>query len=132
MRTIKGGDIAFQLNNKSVYHAISHEVTVSSEFEEWETKDSDGKQNEFSGISGTASANGVACISDTGDTEETYDSSALLEAQLSGESVALSVNIGSKTYTGTAWIDSVSLAGEISKKATWNVSLKFFNLTKSK
>ena len=129
MKTIKGKDLIIKIDNKTIYHAISHEIQISSEFEEWETKDSNGKQNEFSGISGTASANGIMCISETSDTE-TFDSAALLDAQLAGQKVTLTAMIGDEPYTGDAWIDSLSFAGEVSKKATWNASFKFYNLEK--
>ena len=129
MKTIKGNDLVVLLDDKTIYHAQSHEVTSTSNFEEWETKDTDGVQNELSTITGSASANGIACISDTGDTE-TYDTPSLLDAQLAGQSVTLTLKLGTSTYTGTAWIESVSATGEVSKKATYSASFKFNKLTK--
>lgn len=131
MKTIKGNDLVVKLDNKSIYHAQTHEFTSTSNFEEWETKDTDGVQNELSTISGTASANGIACVSETGDLD-TFDTAGLLDAQLAGQSVTLSLQLGSSTYTGTAWIESVSATGEVSKKATYSATFKFNKLTKAK
>lgn len=131
MKTIKGNDLVVKLDDKSIYHAQTHEFTSTSNFEEWETKDTDGVQNELSTISGTASANGIACVSETGDVT-TFDTAGLLDAQLAGQSVTLSLQLGSSTYTGPAWIESVSATGEVSKKATYSASFKFNKLTKAK
>lgn len=125
MKTIKGNDLFIKLDEKTVFHAQTHDFTSTSEFEEWETKDTDGKQNELSGVTGSASANGIACISEESDTgNNTMDTPSLLDAQLAGKSLELTLSLGGKVYTATAWIESVQITGEVSKKATYSASFK--------
>lgn len=125
MKTIKGNDLFIQLDEKTVYHAQTHDFTSTSEYEEWETKDTDGKQNELSGVTGSASANGIACISEASDSgTNTMDTPSLLDAQLSGKALELTLSLGGKIYTATAWIESVQITGEVSKKATYSASFK--------
>ena len=125
MKTIKGNDLFIKLDDKTVFHAQSHDFTSTAEFEEWETKDTDGKQNELSGVTGSASANGIACISEASDDgDNTMDTPSLLDAQLSGKALELTLSLGGKIYTATAWIESVQLTGEVAKKATYSASFK--------
>lgn len=123
MKTIKGKDLVIKLGDRTIYHAQSHEFTSNTEYEEWETKDTDGKQYELSGVTGTATANGIACVSEAND-QGSYDTPSLLDAQLSGQPLPLTLNIESKVYTTTAWIESVSITGEVAKKSTYSASFR--------
>lgn len=130
MKTVKGNDLLIMLNDKTIYHAQTHDFTSSSEFEEWETKDTNGKQNELSGVTGTASANGIVCISEATDTgNNTMDTPSLLDAQLAGQALTLTLKIDTKAYTCQAWIESVQVTGEVAKKSTYSASFKTTALT---
>lgn len=124
MKTVKGKDLVIRLGGKTIFHAQSHEFTSNTEYEEWETKDTDGKQYELSGVTGTASANGIMCISEETDSEDTMDTPTLLDAQLAGEPLELTLNLAEKVYKTTAWIDSVSVTGEVAKKSTYSASFR--------
>lgn len=125
MKTVKGNDLLIMLDDKTIYHAQTHDFTSNAEFEEWETKDTDGKQNELSGVTGTASANGIVCISESGDTAgNTFDTPSLLDAHLAGRALTLTLKIAEKLYTAQAWIESVQFTGEVAKKSTYSASFK--------
>lgn len=126
---IKGDDLVLQLNNKTQYHAQSHQVNLDAEFEEYQTKDTDGKVNVLTGHSGTASADGLVCTSE--DTANTMDTEALIDAFNAGDSVELTLKIKEVLYTTTAWITNVSLTGQVAQNSTYSVSFKFSKLEKA-
>lgn len=125
MKTVKGNDLLIKLGDKTIYHAQTHDFTSNAEFEEWETKDTDGKQNELSGVTGSASANGIVCISEASDTSlNALDTPSLIDAHLAGTALELTLKIGTKIYTCQAWIESVQVTGEVAKKSTYSASFK--------
>lgn len=125
MKTIKGKDLFIKLDKKTLFHAQTFDFTSSADFEEWETMNTDGKQYELSGVTGSASANGIACISEASDTgNDTMDTPSLLDAQLAGEPLELTLSLAGKVYTATAWIENVQITGEPSKKVTYSASFK--------
>lgn len=125
MKTVKGNDLVIMLDEKTIYHAQTHDFSSNAEFEEWETKDTGGKRFELSGITGTASANGIVCISESADTSlNTMDSPALMEAHLNGKELGLTLKIEDKVYTCSAWIETVQFTGEAGKKSTYSASFR--------
>jgi hypothetical protein len=126
---IKGDDLVLELGNKTQYHATSHQVNLDAEFEEYQTKDTDGKVNVLTGHTGTASTDGLVCVSES--VNNTMDTEALIDAFNSGDSVNLTVKISDVIYTTTAWITNVSLTGQVAQNATYSVSFKFSKLEKS-
>jgi hypothetical protein len=64
------------------------------------------------------------CISEEDDSEDTMDTPTLLDAQLAGEPLELTLNLAEKVYKTTAWIDSVSVTGEVAKKSTYSASFR--------
>lgn len=129
MKTLKGKDLVFTFGDKRFLHAQTHEVNSTANFEEWETKDTDGVQYELTSITGTASANGIACYKDAEDGEN-LDTEALFDAHLAGEKGTLLLTIGTAQYKGDAWITDVQASGENSKLATASASFKFNKLKK--
>ena len=127
MSIIKGNDLVVQIDDKNTYHATSHQCNIDANFEEYETKDTDGKQNVLIGHSGTATADGLVNVGDTTEQtpEDAMDTPAIIDAMLTGKKVTIALMISNKTYTADGWITNVSLSGNVAANATYNVSIKF-------
>lgn len=124
---LKGDDLVLKIGGKTTYHATSHSVNLDAEFEEYQTKDTNGKMNVLSGHSGTAQADGLVCV--LGATDNTsMDTDDILTAFNSGAEVTLTLSIKAVTYTTKAWITSLSLTGQVAQNATYSVSFKFSKL----
>ena len=128
---IKGNDLFFTLGGKRVYHATSHQLSLTGEYEEYETKDTPGKVQVLSGRTGTASCESMVCV--IGSTGNDMDTAALIDAWISGNELLLSLAIGTgtgaKTYTASAWITDVQLSAPVAQRATCSVSFKLGELS---
>lgn len=128
---IKGNDLYFTLGSKRVYHATSHQLSLTGEYEEYETKDTPGKVQVLSGRTGTASCESMVCV--IGSTGNDMDTAALIDAWISGNELLLSLSIGTgtgaKTYTASAWITDVQLSAQVAQRATCSVSFKLGELS---
>lgn len=128
---IKGNDLYFTLAGKRVYHATSHQLSLTGEYEEYETKDTPGKVQVLSGRTGTASCESMVCV--IGSTGDDLDTAALIDAWISGNELLLSLAIGTgtgaKTYTASAWITDVQLSAPVAQRATCSVSFKLGELS---
>ena len=128
---IKGNDLFFTLDNKRVYHATNHQLSLTGEYEEYETKDTPGKVQVLSGRTGTASCESMVCV--IGSTGNDMDTAALIDAWIAGSELSLSLAIGSgagaKTYTAAAWITDVQITSPVANRATCSVSFKLGELT---
>lgn len=124
---IKGDDLVVKIDAKTQYHATQHQVNLDANFEEYQTKDTDGKVNVLMDHSGTAQADGLVCI--LTENASSMDTPAIIDAFNTGASVELTLLIKDKLYTTTAWITSVSLTGAVAQNATYSVSFKFAKLT---
>lgn len=128
---IKGNDLFFTLGGKRVYHATNHQLSLTGEYEEYETKDTPGKVQVLSGRTGTASCESMVCV--LGSTDNDMDTAALVDAWIAGTELLLSLAIGSgvgaKTYTASAWITDVQLSAPVAQRATCSVSFKLGELT---
>lgn len=125
---IKGDDVVLTVNDKTQYHATSHTVNLDAEFEEYQTKDTNGKMNILSGHSGTAQVDGLVCLHDTTVTDS-MDTKDIIEAFNAGSEVSLIVSIKGQTYSTKAWITNVSITGQVAQNATYSASFKFSKLT---
>lgn len=63
MKTGTGRNLSILCADKSIYHAQTHTYTFTPEFEEWETKDTAGPEQEFKKTAFTASVDGLLCLS---------------------------------------------------------------------
>ena len=126
-KPLKGDELVLLVGGKTQYHATNHTVNLDAEFEEYQTKDTDGKMNVLSGHSGTAQVDGLVCLLDGSDAT-TMDTEAIIEAFNSGAKVDLVVKISNVTYATKAWITNVSLTGQIAQNATYSASFKFSKL----
>lgn len=125
----KGNDIFFTLEGKRVYHATNHQLSLTGEYEEYETKDTPGKVQVLSGRTGTASCESMVCV--IGSTGDAMDTAALLDAWTSGSELLLSLAIDAIVYTAAAWITDVQISAPVAQRATCSVSFKLGELTKA-
>lgn len=126
-KPIKGDDLVLTVDSKTQYHATNHTVNLDAEFEEYQTKDTNGKMNVLSGHSGTAQVDGLVCLLDDSNATA-MDTKDIIEAFNSGAEVSLTVKIQSVIYTTKAWITNVSLTGQVAQNATYSASFKFSKL----
>lgn len=126
-KPIKGDDVVLTVNEKTQYHATNHTVNLDAEFEEYQTKDTDGKMNVLSGHSGTAQVDGLVCLLDAANGTD-MDTKDIITAFNSGAEVSLTVKIQSVIYTTKAWITNVSITGQVAQMATYSASFKFSKL----
>lgn len=129
MAIIKGRDIVATINGKDQYHAKSHQLSVDINFEEWQTKSTEGKEREFIDVTGTISVDGLVCTSESNNTE--MDTAALLDTALEGKSIEVACVIGAATYKATkAWITNFSATGPDDSTGTYTAQIAFNGLTK--
>lgn len=126
-KPLKGDELVLLVSGKTQYHATNHTVNLDAEFEEYQTKDTDGKMNVLSGHSGTAQVDGLVCLLSQTDAT-TMDTKDIIEAFNAGDEVDLVVKISGTTYTTKAWITNVSLTGQVAQNATYSASFKFSKL----
>lgn len=124
---IKGDDLVLTVGGKTQYHATQHSVNLSAEFEEYQTKDTNGKMNVLSGHSGTAQVDGLVCLFDATNTTA-MDAKDIIAAFNAGEEVDLVVKIKGAIYSTKAWITDVSMSGQVAQNATYSASFKFSKL----
>lgn len=127
-KPLKGDDLILLVGTKTQYHATNHTVNLDAEFEEYQTKDTDGKMNVLSGHSGTAQVDGLVCLLEDGDAATTMDTADIIDAFNAGTEVALVLKIKDTTYSTKAWITNVSLTGQVAQNATYSASFKFSKL----
>lgn len=125
-KPVKGDDLFLLVNGKTQYHATSHEVNLDAEFEEYQTKNTNGKRNVLSGHSGTAQVSGLVCIREDDDT--TMDTRAIITAFNAGIEVDLVLSIDGVLYSTKAWMTNASFTGPTAQNATYSASFKFSKL----
>jgi TP901-1 family phage major tail protein len=120
----KGRAIFVKLSEEVILGATNHSLDISPEYEEYETKDTTGKQRSFKGFTGTVSIEGLMETTGTG-----LGASDVLALATTGEAVDVSI-VGipgktSTTYTATAWITAFSIGAPVDGNATYNATLTF-------
>ena len=125
-KPLKGDDLFLLVNGKTQYHATSHEVNLDAEFEEYQTKNTNGKMNVLAGHSGTAQVSGLVCIRENDD--ETMDTRAIIAAFNAGTEVDLVLSIDGILYSTKAWMTNATFTGQVSQNATYSASFKFSKL----
>lgn len=124
---IKGDDLILLVDGKTQYHATSHTVNLDAEFEEYQTKNTNGKKSVLAGHSGTAQVDGLVCLLSKADVT-TMDTKDIIEAFNAGDEVDLVVSISGTTYTTIAVITNVNITGQVAQNATYTASFKFSKL----
>lgn len=123
------------MQDKSVYHADSHTLSIQPEFETWETKDTDGEENELTKVRFTGNVNGLVCVREAADGLDIHDTPDMIAQAISGTAVTITTKIAIEgaapcVYSGKAVIDSFDVEEAVAKKATYKASFKGCGLTK--
>lgn len=131
MSILKGRDLVVLVDDAPVFHATQHQITLNADFEDWETKSSDGKQKTLTGHSGTVQVDGLVAT-EVGDGEHGVDQ--LLILLKDGVPVALLSELPSGT-AGTnklatinipkAWLTSITMTGQVGQNATYSAQFAF-------
>lgn len=129
IQPIKGENLVVMVGTNAPYHSTSCNINLSANFEDWQTKDSNGKQKVLSGKSGTIQVDGlVAVFGATGAPSGKMDAKALITAFNSGAKVQLAVTVGTLSYTADAWITGVSMTGQVAQNSTYSATFEFEDL----
>lgn len=133
VQPLKGENLVVLVGNSAPYHSTSCDINLSANFEDWETKDSNGKQKVLSGKSGTIQVDGlVAIFGATGAPANKMDTKALIAAFNSGAKVSLAVTIDTISYTASAWITAISMTGQVAQNSTYSATFEFESLEEPK
>lgn len=136
MKTGNGRNLTMLAADKSVYHAQTHTFTITPEFEEWETKDTDGKEYELTNVAFTASVDGLVCIREgtgEGAGDNALDTPDMIAQALTGQEVDIIARIAiegttARDYTTKCVIDSFEVSESVAQKATYRASFKGYGL----
>ena len=133
MKTGNGRSLTMLCAIKSVYHAQTHTFTISPEFEEWETKDTKGKEFELKNVAFTASVDGLVCVREGAEPADTLDTPDMIAQAITGTSVDLIVRLAipgttEKEYTTKCVVESFEVSETVSEKATYKASFKGYGL----
>lgn len=134
MKTTKGRGITVLCADKRIYHAQTHTFNVDPEYEEWETKDTDGVEYELKKVPFTVSVDGLFCIKDNPeDNPDSADSTEVLD--MIGQKVDLMLKISIDnaplaSYKAKAVVGSFEGSESVPNKATYKATFKGEGLTK--
>lgn len=134
MKTGSGRSLTMMCADKSVYHAQTHTFTITPEFEEWETKDTEGPEFELSKVSFSASVDGLVCVRESaGEPANTLDTPDMIAQALTGQAVDIIAKIAlegatEKSYTTRCVVESFEVSETVAQKATYRASFKGYGL----
>lgn len=134
MKTGTGRNLTMLCADKSVYHAQTHSFTITPEFEEWETKDTSGKEFELKNVAFAASVDGLVCVREGADSAGTLDTPDMIAQTLTGQAVDVVARLAitgttPKEYTTRCVVESFEVSEAVGAKATYRASLKGYGLT---
>lgn len=135
MKTGTGRNLSILCADKSIYHAQTHTYTFTPEFEEWETKDTEGPEQEFKKTAFSASVDGLLCVresSDTASAGSAMDTPDMIASTLKGQAVDVVAKIAldgvtAKEYAVKCIIESFEVSEQVGAKATYKATLKGYN-----
>lgn len=129
-KIVKGDDFVIKIDEETFLHATSHQLSLTAEFETYQTKDTNGKKKVLTGFSGTASADGLVCVDSTGGFG--YDTVAVLDMFYGGQEVSVACEFEGNTYsTSTAYITNIQATGQVAQNSTYSVTVEFDKLEKA-
>lgn len=134
MKTTKGRGITVLCADKRIYHARTHTFNVDPEYEEWETKDTDGVEYELKKVPFTVSVDGLFCIKDNPeDNPDSADSTEVLDMIGQKVDLVLKISIDNAplaSYKAKAVVGSFEGSESVPNKATYKATFKGEGLTK--
>lgn len=116
-----GKNVRFKFANQTLFHATSCQLTVSSETQEYATKDTNGKIVGIDSYSGTLSTDGLWSMQETANTATQVDAAELLQHQLDKTLLAFEFTngvSGDTLISGNCYVTNTDLGAEVGNKAT--------------
>ena len=122
----RGDDIFFTVGGKPVLHATSHQLNLSGNYEDYQTKTTKVKKKLFIDITGTAQVDGLVYV---GSSTTEVSADALLDMFLSQADFELVISFGGKLYKALEpVIKDFSSSAPVAQNATDSASLEFSGL----
>lgn len=119
MAILNATEVTLSVDGGAVSHCTSASLSVNIELRDATTKDSGGWSDSLGGLkswemSGDAFVDLAAAGKGVSD---------MFDLLIAGAAVTCIFNVDSETYTGTAFVTSVSIDGGVEENATYSVSL---------
>lgn len=122
----RGDDIFFTVGGKPVLHATSHQLNLSGNYEDYQTKTTKVKKKLFVDITGTAQVDGLVYV---GSSTTEVSTDALLDMFLSQADFELVISFGGKLYKALEpVIKDFNSSAPVAQNATYSASLEFSGL----
>ena len=116
-----GKNVRFKFDDQTLFHATSCQLTVSSETQEYATKDTSGKIVGIDTYSGTLSTDGLWSMKETANDATQVDAAELLGHQIAKTLLAFEFSTGVEGDTlisGNCYVTNTDLTAEVSGKGT--------------
>lgn len=129
----KGKNVRFKFNDKTLFHATSCKLSISTTIEDIATKDTDGSLGIPGNYSWTISTDSLVADKPTASTQA--DFMDIVDFQLAGTEIDIEFTddaTGSFMYAGKVYVESSDLTADVGSSMTGSASFKGNgNLTKS-
>ena len=129
MSILKGKDLVVVVDERPVFHVTQHQINLNADFEDWETKSSDGKQKTLTGHSGTVQVDGLIAMEQS---ETESDIPSLLMKLKTGAPVSLMSDITDDAGSALvsivvekAWLTGITMTGQIGQNSTYSAQFSF-------
>lgn len=120
----KGKNLRLSYDGKTLFHATSCTLSVSTEIESIATKDTDGNMKVAGNYDWTVGTNALFADKETGSTDH-VSFSELMKLQLLGQEIDVEFTTGETgdvIISGKAFIESCSISAEVSGSANGDFS----------
>lgn len=129
----KGKNVRFSFNDKTLYHATSCKLSISTKLEEIATKDTDGTVSTPSNYAWNISAEALVANKPAVSTQS--DFMDVVALQLAGTEIDIEFTDGATgnfLFTGKVYVESSNITAEVGNSVTGSFSFKGNgNLTKA-
>lgn len=129
----KGKNVRFSFEGKTLFHATSCKLSISTNLEDIATKDTDGTVSVPSNYSWNISTDSLVADKPTSSTQS--DFMDIVDYQLAGTEIDIEFTdgeTGSFKYAGKVYVESSDLTADVGSSMTGSASFKGNgNLTKS-
>lgn len=121
----KGKNVRLSYNDKTLYHATSCKLSISTKLEEIATKDTDGTVSTPSNYAWNISAEALVANKPTSSTQS--DFMDIVSLQLAGTEIDIEFTDGATgnfTLSGKVYIESSDITAEVGNSVTGSFSFK--------
>ena len=122
---IKGKNMRLSFEGKTLFHATSCGLSISTTLEAIATKDTDGEMNVPGNYSWTLTTSALYANKPMGSTQTDFND--LIVMQLAGTEIDVEFTTGEtgdKVYSGKAYIESADITAEVGSMANGSFSFK--------